>query len=633
MTGRTVSHYEILERLGGGGMGEIYRARDTRLNRSVAIKVLPNDQSIDNTAKMRFLQEARAASGLSHPNIITVHDILSEDGTDMLVMELVAGRTLSEIVPPNGLPVVQALRCAVQIANALAAAHAAGIVHRDIKPSNIMVTNSGLVKVLDFGLAKPAFTGAVDDSTKTASISGPLTIQGTVVGTVNYMSPEQAEGKKVDGRSDIFSFGIVLYEMVTGRCAFPGESMIATMTAILRDPVVPVRELAPLVPVQLSGIIDRCLAKNRDERFQTMDEVRMQLEQLKMQYDTGAAPTAQVAIVKKGAPKLLIPGTIAAAVLVVGGGAWFALARHKAPPPAAVASNPTPTPVPSPTPEPTPAGPALNPAPLGSLNNDSIIQMLQSNVPAQEIVNQIKLSKPLFDLSMTEIIRLSKAGATEPIINAMRTASVQAAASKQAQASNTPKAPDKKSTAAEPSSIPNTAGAGAAAASASNSAAVIPTPAPTPAPAKNPPPAVMTEHMVSLADGIPFLVELGDDVPLDAPAGTVLRFRVANAVMSADSSVVIAKGATVTARIVDEYKKKTVIVGGKTMTFQLSDVEAVSGQKLKARATSSASGAKKAPMEGGAPPGGKKRAKDQAAIAGTVFTAYIDGAQTVSIRK
>jgi len=630
MTGRTVSHYEILDRLGGGGMGEIYRARDIRLNRSVAIKILPNTESIDSTARMRFMQEARAASGLSHPNIITVHDILAEGGTDMLVMELVAGRTLSELVPPGGLPVPLALKYAVQIASALAAAHAAGIVHRDVKPSNIMVTNSGLVKVLDFGLAKPAFTGVVDDMAKTASISGPLTIQGTVVGTVNYMSPEQAEGKNVDGRSDVFSFGIVLYEMVTGQCAFPGESMIATMTAILRDPVIPVRELAPLVPVQLSNIIDKCLCKNRDQRYQSMEPILLELEQLKLQYDTGAAPSVRAPAVRRKRPEWMIPAAAAAGVLVLGGGAWLALARHKQPPPPTPVSTLAPVaaaPAAEPTPEPT----TMPPLPPGPLTNDSIVQMLEAKVPPDTIIDKIKSSQTQFDFSTAEVVRLSQAGATAQLIDAMRDAS-KPAASKQVQTASANPPGNKSGAAAVPTPAPGAGGNNAGSAPAPP-ASTSPPPAPAAPPVKTPPPAP-SERIVAMSDGVPFHVELVDDVPLDTAAGTVLRFRATDNVTSTDNLVVIPRGGTALGRVVDEYKKKTMgLAGGSKMTFELTDVETAGGQKLKVRATAGSSGARKVQMEGGAAPVGKKRPKETAALAGTVFMAYVDGAQSVSLKK
>ena len=207
MTGRTISHYEILDKLGAGGMGEIYRARDPRLNRVVAVKALPAASTGDPDRRRRFLQEAQAASGLNHPNIITIHDIVKDvDGSDYMVMEFIAGRTLGEIIPPQGLDVARTLQYAAQIADALAAAHDAGIVHRDLKPGNVMVTEAGRVKVLDFGLAKVTVETSLTEATQTLA-SGPMTVEGSILGTVSYMSPEQAQGKRVDARSDIFSFG------------------------------------------------------------------------------------------------------------------------------------------------------------------------------------------------------------------------------------------------------------------------------------------------------------------------------------------------------------------------------------------------------------------------------------------
>src|SRR5580658_10291640 len=220
MVDRIVLQYQILERLGAGGMGEVYKARDTRLNRFVAMKVLPEAMSADPERRRRFVHEAQAASALNHPNIVTIYDIVSDAGIQYMVMEFVNGKTLLELVPQGGLPAPQTIRYAIQMADALSAAHAAGIVHRDLKPANVMVTATGLVKLLDFGLAKiiEGTTDDLDGATATVT-AAPLTVEGTVMGTVNYMSPEQAEGRKIDTRSDIFSFGAVLYEMLTGRTA------------------------------------------------------------------------------------------------------------------------------------------------------------------------------------------------------------------------------------------------------------------------------------------------------------------------------------------------------------------------------------------------------------------------------
>ena len=233
MIGQSILHYRVLEKLGEGGMGVVYKARDTRLDRLVAIKILPADKISDPERKRRFVQEAKAASGLNHPNIVTIYDIGQADGIDFISMEYVAGKTLDRLIPRHGMRLTEALKCAVQVADALARAHAAGIVHRDIKPGNIMMDEHGLVKVLDFGLAKlTEIAPAEDDTTQTLR---PATEEGKIVGTVAYMSPEQAEGKKVDARSDIFSFGSVLYEMVTGQRAFSGETKGSTLAAVLKD--------------------------------------------------------------------------------------------------------------------------------------------------------------------------------------------------------------------------------------------------------------------------------------------------------------------------------------------------------------------------------------------------------------
>jgi len=283
-------------------MGEVYKAKDLKLNRMVALKVLKSDHNADPERRQRFIQEAQAASALNHPNIITMHDILSEEGSEIMVMEMVAGRTLNEIIPRGGLRVPQVINYSAQIADALAAAHGAGIIHRDLKPGNIMVTDRDLVKLLDFGLAKldpAAFELNPDpDATNLA----PLTVQGSIVGTLCYMSPEQAQGKPADTRSDIFSFGAVLYEMATGMRAFTGENGISMLSSVLRDEPRRVMEITPDVPAVLSDVIHRCLQKEPAHRFQTMAELRDGLIRLRQLSESGnlfiQSPIAETVIVK-----------------------------------------------------------------------------------------------------------------------------------------------------------------------------------------------------------------------------------------------------------------------------------------------------------------------------------------------
>jgi serine/threonine protein kinase/Tfp pilus assembly protein PilF len=271
MTGSTLLHYQIGVKLGAGGMGEVYKAKDTRLGREVAIKVLPAGMIGDRGRIQRFIREAQAASLLNHPNIITIHDIAEVGGAHFIVMEYLPGKTLGDTIPPKGLEPAVAVRYGQQIAGALAKAHGAGIVHRDLKPANIMLTQDDAVKVLDFGLAKLMESGAIGefDATLTAQ-----TAAGTVMGTTAYMSPEQAEGKPVDARSDIFSFGLVLYEMLSGQRAFAGDSPIATLAAILREEPPRLHNISP----ELERIVARCLRKDPASRFQTMLDVRHALE-------------------------------------------------------------------------------------------------------------------------------------------------------------------------------------------------------------------------------------------------------------------------------------------------------------------------------------------------------------------
>jgi eukaryotic-like serine/threonine-protein kinase len=288
MVGTTISHYEVLEKLGEGGMGMVYKARDTQLGRFVAVKVLIPAAGETTDRRARFLQEARAASSLNHPNIITIHDIVAVETGDFIVMELVRGHTLSDILEAGKIHEVDALKYAIQIADALAAAHGIGIVHRDLKPANVMVTPEGLAKVLDFGLAKLAGSQGgleLSESDATVSISGaavggtPKTMEGAIIGTLSYMSPEQARAGKVDARSDIFSFGSVFYEMLTRQKAFHGKSGLETLTAILRDEPRPFPEGLE-VPEDIRDVVARCLRKDSDQRFQSMTDVKVSLEQL-----------------------------------------------------------------------------------------------------------------------------------------------------------------------------------------------------------------------------------------------------------------------------------------------------------------------------------------------------------------
>ena len=277
LTGKSLGHYRILDCIGTGGMGKVYRAQDTHLDRSVAIKVLHSEAVADLERKRRFVQEAKSASALNHPGIVTIHDISQSEGVDFIAMEYITGKTLNQLIKRKGLPIGEVLKYAVQIADALAAAHAAGIVHRDLKPANVMVTEKGLVKVLDFGLAKLTEPAAGDKSGTPQTLE-PLTEEGTIVGTVAYMSPEQAEDKKVDARSDIFSFGSVLYEMLTGRGAFQADSKITTLLAILHQEPEPIED----VPPELDRVVRRCLRKDPERRFQHMGDVKVALEELEM---------------------------------------------------------------------------------------------------------------------------------------------------------------------------------------------------------------------------------------------------------------------------------------------------------------------------------------------------------------
>jgi serine/threonine protein kinase len=289
MIGQTLGHYRIEEKLGEGGMGEVYRARDTVLGREVAVKVLPADK-VRADRLQRFLREARAASQINHPNVVAIHEITESNGVHCIVMEYVAGKTLSETIPAKGLETQQVLHYARQIAASLAKAHAAGIVHRDLKPANIMVSTDRMIKVLDFGLAKLHEPDTMDEDALTAA----ETASGAILGTAAYMSPEQAMGRPVDARSDIFSLGLVLYEMLSGRRAFEGETAMSTIAAILYKEPRPLKEVVPQTPRDLDRIVARCMHKEPDRRFQSVVDLRLALEDLQVNDGTDATPSIAV---------------------------------------------------------------------------------------------------------------------------------------------------------------------------------------------------------------------------------------------------------------------------------------------------------------------------------------------------
>ena len=332
MIGRHLGHYEILAKLGEGGMGVVYKARDTHLDRFVAIKVLPPESLADPERKRRFTQEAKAASALNHPAIVTIHDIASADGTDFIAMEYVQGKTLGELIGRKGLRLKDTLTYAIQAAGALAKAHAVGIVHRDLKPSNIMVTDDGLVKILDFGVAKLTTSNDLDgeESSAAPTMTGHDRIEttvGTIVGTAAYMSPEQAEGKKVDARSDIFSFGAVLYEMATGTRAFQGTTPALTLAAVVNAEPAPPSQLAKDLPHELERIILRCLRKDPARRVQVMADLAVDLEELRSDSATEIAAAPGPARTRR--LRWLMASAVG--VLLAAVGAWALWSKWSAP--------------------------------------------------------------------------------------------------------------------------------------------------------------------------------------------------------------------------------------------------------------------------------------------------------------
>ena len=343
--GTKLGVYEVLEPIGAGGMGEVFRARDTKLNRDVALKVLPAVLAEDAERRMRFDREAQAVAALNHPNIITIHSVEQIDDAHIITMELVDGRTLGELIPKGGIPLDEMFEIAVPLADALAAAHGKGITHRDLKPENVMVTAERRVKVLDFGLAKIA-ESAGDAAGET--VAATVTAEGKILGTIAYMSPEQAEGKTVDARSDVFSLGVLLYEMATGIRPFEGDTRISTLTAILRDTPPSLTDVRQNIPRHLSRIVNRCLAKEPERRYQSALDIRNELDGLRGEVESGELDASSVHSGIGPAPAIPAPagrrigpivGIVAILALVVIGAVWMLGDRGDAPAPAATGAG------------------------------------------------------------------------------------------------------------------------------------------------------------------------------------------------------------------------------------------------------------------------------------------------------
>ena len=317
--GSSLGVFEILESIGAGGMGEVYRARDTRLGREVAIKVLPAERVSDENRRRRFVQEAQAASALNHPHIVTIHEIESIEGNDFIVMEYVRGKSLDALIPRRGMRLAEVLRIAIPVADALAAAHAHGIIHRDLKPANIVVGHDGIAKVLDFGLAKLSGDAAAPEGeTPTRVADVGLTLPGIIAGTAAYMSPEQASGDNVDARSDIFSFGALLYEMVTGTRAFAGTSVADTLSAVRRAQPKQPTEIVADVPRDLEKVVLRCLRKDPERRFQHIADVKVALLEVKEDSESSASVASHPERTRFG--RLM---TALAAIVVLCAAGWW----------------------------------------------------------------------------------------------------------------------------------------------------------------------------------------------------------------------------------------------------------------------------------------------------------------------
>ncbi len=574
MIGRVVAQYEIVERLGAGGMGEVFKARDRKLNRFVALKVLPTDSRQDDERRQRFLQEARAASALNHPNIITVHDVISDDAADYLVLEFVNGRSLADLIPKGGLPASETLRYSIQISSALAAAHAAGILHRDLKPGNVMVNEHGIAKLLDFGLAKRMDSALSSTGEEAETVDqAPRTLAGTILGTASYMSPEQIEGKPLDARSDIFSFGLVLYEMLTGRRAFKGDSAITTLTAVLRDEPTAISQVAVETPPQYERIIDRCLRKNPTDRWQSMSDLHAALAGLKEDLDSGRilpsgrlqaitaaslAPPPPPPQPRKSKSPLIAALVAVAAIAIASISGWFWYRSR----PAAPASEPVPVAATQPESTPKPPEPQPEPRPAET----PVASAAPAPAAAKPLPPAPQAAKP-------------KPGA--PKITVL----------------GQPSEPAKPIT-----------------------------PEPVPPPPPVPVQAAPQPVPISVPDGTRVKLHLTADLTSAGQPGDVVRL-ITSEELRVNEATVIAKGAAVTA-VLGEAGRKFIFGRSSKIPILVDTVAASDGQKLRLRATLQPTGSDKTRRQLQIQPTGGKNA-EVLLPAGSPLEAYIDGTTDV----
>jgi Tol biopolymer transport system component len=323
-SGQTLLHYRLLEKLGEGGMGVVWKALDTKLDREVAIKILPEEMAGDPERMARFEREAKSVAALNHPNIVTIHSVEEAEGIHFITMELVRGKSLTELIPKNGLPLAKFFELSTAMADAISTAHQQGITHRDLKPDNVMVGDDGRLKILDFGLAKLRDEAhAIEGSTQFPTAT--VTQEGKILGSVSYMSPEQAEGKSIDHRSDIFSMGVVLYQMATGQRPFKGDTSVSIISSIMKDTPESITDLNQSLPRHLGRIVKRCLAKEPGRRFQTALDLRNELEELKEEIDSGELPSSSATDIagKRRIGSLPIALIATAIVVVLAGYIWL----------------------------------------------------------------------------------------------------------------------------------------------------------------------------------------------------------------------------------------------------------------------------------------------------------------------